>query len=378
MTFDADKVRDIASAQLADDPKAGAALCVLVDGDEVLSETWGLADADAGTPYTADTLQIVQSMGKGAIAAVAAMLITRGHLDPAERVASYWPEFGTNGKQDITVEQLFSHQTGLVYLDDGMPLKLTTDRPGLAAALVAQSPAWEPGTKVGYSPQTVGNYADFLFEHATGQGLAALLSELTSRLDIEMYVGLPSEHHHRAAQVYMDLDPAVIVQSPEMRDLDEDSLIMRIQRNVPDALQDPVGVTNSDTMRSAFLPAANVFSNARSFARLYSAMGRTLLGDPSPLWSAEVLAESTRELVRGTDACLPAETAFALGFQKPSETYPFAHSSTAFGHGGAGGSFAMADPEANLAVCWIPTSYVPQHFDERESAVIEAIYSALT
>ena len=376
MTFDADKVRDIAAAQLENDPQGGAALCVVAGGEEVLNETWGLADADTGTPYTADTLQVVQSMGKGVVAAVAAMLITRRQLDPTERVAHYWPAFGVNGKQDITVAQLFSHQAGLLYLDDQMPLALTTDRERLAAALVAQGPAWEPGTKVGYSPQTFGNYADFLFEHATGHGFADLLQELTRTLGLEMYVGLPFEHDDRAARVYFHADAAAASALPD-QDLDEDSLVMRVMRNIPEALQDPIGAINGPATRTAFMPAANVFSNARSFAHLYDAMGRALLGQPSPLWSAEALAESTTELIRGTDACFPIDTAFALGFQKPSETYPFARSSRAFGHGGAGGSFAMFDPEADLALCWITTSYLPTFFDEREIAVLDAVYSAL-
>lgn len=380
MTFDADKVRDIAAAQLAGDPEGGAALCVMVGGTEVLNETWGLADADKGAPYTVDTLQIAQSMGKGVVAAVAALLIGRGELDPDERVASYWPDFGTPDKRDITVAQLLSHQAGLVYLDHGMPLELTTDREKLAAALIAQTPAWEPGTKVGYSPQTVGNYADFLFEHATGHGFADLLRELTESLRIEMYVGLPKEQHHRAARALASPGGAIPELPPELAAAlgDPDSLFMRVMRNIPGTLPDPMPMVNGDAIRAAFMPAANMFINARAFAHLYDALGRTVNGAASSLWSRAAVEDATRELVRGVDAVVMTETAFALGFQKPSSTYPFAHSPRSFGHGGAGGSIAMADPDADLAMCWIPTRYGTTAFDERETAIIEAIYSALT
>lgn len=380
MTFDADKVRDVAATQLDDDPEGGAALCVVLDGVEVLHETWGPADAESGTPYTPDTLQITQSMGKGVVGAVAALLISRGQLHPDERVASYWPEFGTPDKRAITVAQLLSHQAGLVYLDDGMPLALTTDRARLADALTAQSPAWEPGTEVGYSPQLVGNYADFLFEHATGKGFGDLLGELTAMLQLEMYVGLPREHRHRAARVLAAPQQEPATSSPELDAAlaDPDSLLMRVMRNIPEATSDPIAMCNSDAIYDAFMPAANMFSNARAFAHLYDALGRTASGATSELWSRDVVDLVTSECVRGTDVVTTTETAFALAFQKPNTTYPFARSPRAFGHGGAGGSLAMADPDAGLAMCWIPTRYSSDAYDHRETAIVDALYSALT
>ncbi|MBP2367401.1 serine hydrolase domain-containing protein [Pseudonocardia parietis] len=379
MTFDVDKVRDVAAAQLDGDPEAGAALCVYVDGTAVLDETWGVADAEAGTPYTARTLQIVQSMGKGVVGAAAALLVERGQLDPAARVASYWPEFGTPDKREITVAQLLSHQAGLIYLDDTMPLGLTTDREKLATALVAQAPAWEPGTRIGYSPQTVGNYADFLFEHASGHGFAELLRQINDALGTEMYVGLPAGQRHRAARVLGATGGSTADMPPELvaAFADPDSLQSRVMRNIPETLPDPMPAVNGEAIRDAFMPAANMFAGARDFARLYDGLSGALRGDDSTPWSREVVRMATTEVVRGVDAVILAETAFALAFQKPSSTYPLARSPRAFGHGGAGGSLAMADPDAGFALCWLPTRYGATHFDPRQTAVLDAVYSAL-
>ncbi|USQ81280.1 beta-lactamase family protein [Ornithinimicrobium faecis] len=380
MNFNPDKVRDVAAAQLDGDPQGGAGLCVLVDGVEVLHETWGLADAETGTDYTGDTLQIVQSMGKGVIGAAAALLMGRGELDPDERVAAYWPEFGTAGKEDITVAQLLSHQSGLVHLDDTMPFELTTDRDRLCAALVAQPPAWEPGTRVGYSPQTFGNYADFLFERASGHGFADLLTEITTALQVEMFVGLPREHWHRAARalaaaptgVTANLDPAFAADLA-----DPDSLLMRVMRNIPGALEDPMALVNGEPIRSGFMPGANMFASARAFAHLFGALSSVLTGESSPLWQQDALQVATTEVARGDDAVTRTETAFALAFQKPSATYPLGRSARAFGHGGAGGSLVMADPDLGFAMCWMPTRYGTAAFDERQTAVLDAIYAEL-
>ncbi|WP_033290481.1 serine hydrolase domain-containing protein [Amycolatopsis jejuensis] len=375
MTFDAEKVREIAAAQLAGDPEGGAALCVVVGGVEVLNETWGLAGAE--TPYTADTLQIAQSMGKGVVGAVAALLISRGQLDPDARVASYWPEFGTPDKREITVSQLLSHQTGLLYLDDTMPLGLTADREKLAAALIAQAPAWEPGTKIGYSPQTFGNYADFLFERASGTGFAGLLQDITGALGTEMYVGLPVGQRHRAARVLGAPGGAIAEPLMAVIEADPDSLFARIARNIPESLPDPMPAVNGEAICEAFMPAANMFASARDFAHLYGALNTALSGEPSPLWSREAVERATTEIVHGTDVVLSQETAFALAFQKPSTTYPLGRSPRAFGHGGAGGSLAMADPDAGFALCWMATRYGSEVFDRRQAAVLNAVYSAL-
>src|SRR5690349_5869080 len=100
--FDTQKVLDVAAAQFAGDPGAGGALCVIVDGEEMVWDTWGVADPVAGRPYTRDTLQITQSMGKGVVAALLAYLVGRGELNLEQRVGHYWPEFEAAGKQDVT------------------------------------------------------------------------------------------------------------------------------------------------------------------------------------------------------------------------------------------------------------------------------------
>ncbi len=39
----------------------------------------------------------------------------RGYMKYEDRVSKYWPEFAANGKEDVTIEQLLSHQVKLSY-----------------------------------------------------------------------------------------------------------------------------------------------------------------------------------------------------------------------------------------------------------------------
>jgi len=63
-------------------------------------------------PATNDTLYVVFSCAKGLFSAATWLLIQDGKLDVMQPVVKYVPEFGTNGKDAVTVEQLFLHLGG--------------------------------------------------------------------------------------------------------------------------------------------------------------------------------------------------------------------------------------------------------------------------
>src|SRR2546423_201003 len=92
--------------------EVGASVCVLVDGRPVV-DLWGGAADRAGKPWERDTLGVVWSCTKGAVALCAHVLSARGQLDLYAPVARYWPEFAQNGKDAITLKLLLTHQAGL-------------------------------------------------------------------------------------------------------------------------------------------------------------------------------------------------------------------------------------------------------------------------
>lgn len=95
--------------QLGDAP-AGGALVVYQDGEWSEAST-GLARADE--PWTPDTLSLNYSTGKGVLATLVHVLVSAGVLAYDTPISHYWPDFGANGKQDITLRAVMSHQAGL-------------------------------------------------------------------------------------------------------------------------------------------------------------------------------------------------------------------------------------------------------------------------
>ena len=75
----------------------------------------------------------VFSTTKGVSSIALAPAHSRGPFDHDKNVSTYWPEFSENGKEDVTVRQLLSHQAGLSVIDAEMDLETLIDPDPVAA-----------------------------------------------------------------------------------------------------------------------------------------------------------------------------------------------------------------------------------------------------
>ncbi|MDQ1449382.1 MAG: hypothetical protein QOC79_2353, partial [Actinomycetota bacterium] len=96
--MDCDPLLDAARKLVDDGITPACQLAVARDGDIVCFETFGAA--------TTDTRFCVYSATKPIVASAVWLLIGEGLLDPGRPVAHYIPEFASNGKEAITVEQV--------------------------------------------------------------------------------------------------------------------------------------------------------------------------------------------------------------------------------------------------------------------------------
>ena len=72
------------------------------------------------------------------------------------------------------------------------------------------------------------------------------------------------------------------------------------------------------------------------------------------------------------DECLRGELQYALGFMKPTATWPFGHPG-AFGAPGAGGALGYADPQVGIAYAYVTNRIGGVGGDPRDLALREAM-----
>ena len=106
------------SQLLAENEDLGGTLAVYVEGKPVMDLNAGAKDLARTQIYDNQTLQQVYSSGKAIEGVVVARLVQRGQLKYESKITEYWPEFGQNGKEDVTLGDLMVHESGVPILED--------------------------------------------------------------------------------------------------------------------------------------------------------------------------------------------------------------------------------------------------------------------
>ena len=151
-------VRDVFEENFAGRGELGGACAAWYRGEKVVDLWGGVRNKITGDPWERDTMVVIHSATKGLSAMTLAIAHSRGWLNYDARVATYWPEFGTNGKEQITVRQLLAHQAGLFAFDEHVDRAIVADLHRLAGVMARHRPTWPPGTRQAYHGLTLGFY----------------------------------------------------------------------------------------------------------------------------------------------------------------------------------------------------------------------------
>ncbi|HEY3139516.1 MAG TPA: serine hydrolase domain-containing protein [Acidimicrobiales bacterium] len=391
-------VREAFVRNFDDHGELGAGLALYVEGRKVVDVWGGTADWRRKTPYVEDTLQLVFSTTKGITALCANLLAQRGELDFDLPVAHYWPEFAAAGKQDVSVRWLISHQAGLPYVEADLTLDEVLAWGPVVDALAQQTPVWEPGTAHGYHALTYGWLVGEVIRRITGGTVGEFVAdELAGPLGLELWIGLPDEQQDRVAPLSTrgpgmeDVDAAADGEGEaaggalgsgkfDVRSLIEqflgaDSLLLLALDGVRGMFTQE-GIFNRPEVRAAELPAANAVTNARSLAKLYAATIGPVDG-VGPLLTKDQLTKACAVQTSGPDRVLMVDTQFGLGYMRSSSFSPYG-GPAAFGHSGAGGSMAFADPEHGIGFGYVMNRMMENLAgDPRTRNLVQATYDAI-
>jgi CubicO group peptidase (beta-lactamase class C family) len=353
----------------------GAAISVWHNGEPLLDLHGGFRDGRREQPWVEDTLVLVWSATKGIGSACLLHVLQENGIEIDRRVADLWPEFARNGKAEITIAQLMSHSAGLCALD--RPVEVT-DYSAVIDALADQTPLWPPGTAHGYHARTFGFLLDELVRRIAGTSVASYWRRTFAEpLRLDFWIGLPAELNDRVATIYA----AKAGKTPEpaqfYRDLATPGTLQRRTFTSPYGLH-AVSAMNKPEIRALPNVSFGGFGTASALAKFYAMLANRGELDGHKFFNQKTLEWMTSPLANGVDRVFEIPTAFSAGFMKNStdaQRRILGPSSNAFGHPGAGGSHAFADPENNIAFAYVMNqmeqSLLP---NEKSLRLVDAIY----
>lgn len=312
-------------------------------GEVVAEEVFG--DADLDTRYC------IFSATKPFVASAVWTLIADGVVDTAEKVTTYFPEFGAEDKADITVEQVMLHTSGFPHAPLGPPAWNT--RADRRQRMAGWRLNWEPGTRFEYHPTAAHWVLAEIIDAVTGQDYRDVVEErITGPSGLPRIVGLPTDQQDNIADLALvgeaatpdELEAAFGVRELPATEVTDD-LVMRF---------------NDPQVREVGVPGGGGFAKARDLALFY----QQLLHNTAGIWDDELLADVTGH-VRNTlpdPMGVPANRSLGLilaGDDGNANIRGLGRtvSAGAFGHNGAGGQLAWADPATGLSLGYVTNGY---------------------
>ncbi len=370
------RVRELFEHGFESGAELGAGLSVFVGGREVIDLWAGYTDKERTRPWQRDTLANVYSTTKGITAIAAHQLVERGELELDAPVARYWPEFAQSGKAAIPVRMLLNHRAGLAAVAEPLQPDDIFDWSKMTRALERQAPWWQPGAEHGYHALTYGWLVGELIRRVSGMSVGRYVREhIAAPLGAEFWIGLPEELDARVADLQQG---PIATDNPTLMErmtAEPNGVLAKAFGNPPLLLMSP----NTRSWRAAELAAANGHTTAPALARIYGALANGGELDGVRILRRETIERARAEESYGADRVLTLTTRIGLGFFLPPENEPLGPNPRTFGHGGAGGSLGVADPEANVGFGYVMNLMHTGMWlaDPRPRALLDAVYEGV-
>ena len=334
------KVKELFDELHDTDREIGSSFAVYKDGDPIVDIWGGFSSKEKTKGWEQNTLANVWSTTKGVAAITLAHAYENDLIDYEEKVCEYWPEFGCNGKEEITVGMLLSHQAGIC---GSMATKAEDyyDQKIMANELALMKPIWEPGTASGYHSMTYGWLTSELILRVSGKSLGDYFrSEIGDPNNIDFYIGLPEAEEYRVAEMV-----PFAKESNEANNHPNEAQIA--SGRGPNLLKHQ----NTREWRSAEIPSANGQGCASGIAKLYS----LVVTDEE---SKKILKDSTidtmtKERITNRDLVLDVVTRWGSGFIMNMHKVIYGPEESSFGHSGWGGSCGFGDPINKIGISYV-------------------------
>lgn len=361
------KVKEIFESQLIHNPESGAAFAVYSDGNPLIDIFGGYQDYKKNIKWKDNTIVNVHSTGKGIAAICLSILVNRNLLDLNKSVSEYWPEFKNNGKEDIQIKTLLSHQAGLYGWEKKMKSLDLLDSSYCADLLANQKPFHPHKEETCYHAMTIGYMINTIVRNITKMTIGKFIyQEFYNKRNLQCFIGTPKEQIKNISFTKNMKNEKIIKKKNDLY--------------TNRAFQNPkidLAVTHTDNWIQAEIPALNCHSNARSLARIYS-LFVNIENKKESLVNKDTIERVVKVESSKIDYVLRVPIKWSpIGFIIGGGKI-FGNNNRAFGHTGSGGSLAFADPDLKLAISYTP-NYLSNNIinDSRAVSMITEVYKNL-
>jgi CubicO group peptidase (beta-lactamase class C family) len=240
----------------------GVQVCAFLQG-ELIIDTWeGVVERGSNRLVNGDTLFPIFSISKAVTATAVHIQASRGLIAYDAPLANYWPEYGINGKDQITVGHVLSHRAGVPQMPEDVTPEQMADWQWMTDRLAEMTPVAQPGTRNAYLSMTFGWLLGEVVRR-TDPGRRPIgefiHEEICEPLGMDSYfLGLPEIAKERVATLTIDEMPPP---------LPPNSLLAKA---TPEAVRLLPPVFNRPDVQAGLLPAVGAIANARSVARFFA------------------------------------------------------------------------------------------------------------
>ena len=293
-----------------------------------------------------DSLVCVFSATKAVTSAAAWILMQEGRLREDEIVADIIPEFASHGKDSLRVQQLFTHTAGF----PAAPFRALdwTDRNRRLERFDQWQLNWPPGSRFEYHPSSSMWVIAEIVERRSGRDFHEFVRErIAGPLGLDdLHVGLPDTEQHRAAlcehagEAMTDQDWRNLgLPPPPVTEVTEEAILN----------------FNRPEVRAVGVPGGGAFMSAAELAMFYQGLLHGGLGGER-IWEEATLRRARTVLsgdftdLIGTVANRGLGIVIAGDDKRSFRGFGKTNSPDAFGHNGAGGQIAWADPATGLSL----------------------------
>ena len=348
-----EKVEQIFKLNFNEREEIGASVSVWIDGKEIISLAQGYCEKERIRLWDETTLVPVWSATKGLASACVLKILDQKCISLDTPVVEIWPEFGKSGKEKINFKDVLTHGAGIPALEEKVSVFNYNE---VIKAIEMQVPLWEIGSGHGYHPRTFGFLLDEFVRRLEGISLGRYFNETFAvPMGLEFWIGLPQEYHPRVAKLYPGKMSDSNGEEAFYKAFMDSESLTRKAFGSPAGLDGVSGMNSTDSW-SAGWPAMGGIGTARALAKFYSMLANGGEYNGKRFVSRRILSLMEESLVSGEDKVLCLGNAFSAGFMKGRNDLNrrriFGNSIHAFGHPGAGGSHAFADPENRIAFAY--------------------------